>query len=139
MLRNITYIHLLVFLIFRLWPRPAKSPIILDLSVYLTRGPDKDATHLKNVLDHVQPDLKIEHMPTDAGYDCETTHVWGREKLGIIHSSNRITQTKRTSAKVLRLHGHRLRSFNLQNLTAGRNNTVLILYLLKKFSQSRNL
>jgi phosphate transport system substrate-binding protein len=66
-----------------------KLAIIADVenhlinSVYPTRGPGRDSTHFKEILNRLPPNIDIKHIVADAGYDAEDNHVYAREILGI--------------------------------------------------------
>jgi hypothetical protein len=71
---------------FTRWPKIA---VVADVdnhlidSVYPTRGPGRDSTHFKEILNALPPNLRIKHIVADAGYDAEDNHVYAREVLGI--------------------------------------------------------
>jgi transposase len=54
------------------------------LSFLATRGPGRDSTHFKTILDSLPQDIKVEHILADAGYDKEDNHIYAREVLGIL-------------------------------------------------------
>jgi transposase len=54
------------------------------LSFLATRGPSRDSTHFKTILDSLPEDIKVEHILADAGYDKEDNHIYAREILGIL-------------------------------------------------------
>jgi len=56
------------------------------LSFLATRGPSRDSTHFKTILDSLPEDIKVEHILADAGYDKEDNHIYAREILGILTS-----------------------------------------------------
>lgn len=55
----------------------------LILAIVTTRGPGRDSTHFKTILDDVPSDITIEHLLADAGYDKEDNHIYAREILSI--------------------------------------------------------
>lgn len=55
----------------------------LVLSFVATRGPGRDSTHFKHVLDSLPKGFHIEHLLADAGYDKEDNHIYAQEVLGI--------------------------------------------------------
>jgi hypothetical protein len=71
---------------FTRWP---KFAIVADVenhlinSVYPTRGPGRDSTHFKEILNALPPSISVKHIVADAGYDAESNHVYAREVLGI--------------------------------------------------------
>ena len=54
------------------------------LSFLATRGPTRDSTHFKTILDSLPKDINVEHILADAGYDKEDNHIYAREILGIL-------------------------------------------------------
>jgi transposase len=68
------------------------------LSFLATRGPNRDSTHFKAILDSLPRDIKVKHILADAGYDKEDNHVYAREVLGIVTT---IPPTCGTPAKYL--------------------------------------
>jgi transposase len=54
------------------------------ISFLATRGPTRDSTHFKTILDSLPQDIKVEHILADAGYDKEDNHIYAREILGIL-------------------------------------------------------
>ena len=79
--KNLSWNH------FKRWPKIA---VIVDVVTHLiiacfpTRGPGRDTKHFKETLAQLPPAFSIRHLVADAGYDSEATHVYAREKLGII-------------------------------------------------------
>ena len=71
---------------FTRWPKLA---IIADVENHLinsvcpTRGPGRDSTHFREVLNGLPPNIDVKHIVADAGYDAEDNHVYAREILGI--------------------------------------------------------
>ena len=71
---------------FTRWPKLA---VIADVEnhlincIYTTRGPGRDSTHFKEILNMLPPNIRVEHVLADAGYDAEDNHVYAREILGI--------------------------------------------------------
>jgi transposase len=54
------------------------------LSFLATRGPNRDSTHFKTILDSLSKDIKVRHILADAGYDKEDNHIYARKILGIL-------------------------------------------------------
>jgi hypothetical protein len=55
----------------------------LILAFFPTRGPSRDSTHFKTILDDLPADISVEHILADAGYDKEDNHIYAREIRGI--------------------------------------------------------
>jgi transposase len=54
------------------------------LSFLAIRGPSRDSTHFKTILDSLPENIKVNHILADAGYDKEDNHIYAREALGIL-------------------------------------------------------
>ena len=71
---------------FMRWPKMAaivNTANHIILAIYPTRGPGRDASHFKDILELLPNEINIKHLLADAGYDSEVNHVFSREQKGI--------------------------------------------------------
>jgi hypothetical protein len=68
------------------WPKIAVIADVtthLILAVHPCRGPGRDITHFKDILETLPKSLTIKQLLADAGYDSEYAHRYAREVLNI--------------------------------------------------------
>ena len=71
---------------FTRWPKMAAvvdTTNHIILAIHPTRGPGRDASHFKNILELLPDEINIKHLLADAGYDSEANHVYSREQKSI--------------------------------------------------------
>jgi hypothetical protein len=105
----------------RRFTRYPKLSIVVDvvthiiLAAYPSRGPGSDCSEFKDVLALVPPELKLQHLLADAGYDSEANHVHAREVLGIMASIPPTKGRKTENLPVSRYRREMASDFDRQN------------------------
>ena len=68
------------------WPKLAAVADVathLILAVHPCRGPGRDISHFKRILNTLPKQLTVKHLLADAGYDAEHAHRYARDRFDI--------------------------------------------------------
>lgn len=72
---------------FTRWPKMAAIVDVTNhiiLALYPTRGPGRDASHFKDIIELLPNNITVKHLLADAGYDSEANHVYSRQQKNIV-------------------------------------------------------